>query len=353
MKLYHFILVFVILVIMTIIVCDIKTDEFKTVVKNRSQIDQNLKTAIDDGITMLVQVDDNNNLTVNKEAAMESFFMSLDSSFGVLSDVEQREKLNLYIPVAVVTMNDGYYVFYNDEYTGTDGMTYFTKHWSDKFPFYYEDEDFVYGFTLGDDITIYDKNGLLDATRVQTVFQMDYHEMVEKEEYTLFRNERPNSFLLSDEKFELIRKGTIVKCIEETMAYYISQHNHIAEQYGITYNFSLPMVKEQDLAPYLDDISMFIVFQGYPYGGEVGETYNRFNSAGAKVSKRRKYYVEQKGWYLIYHRENCPDLLKSGIILREEPFYDIESCVKEGCYACPYCFKQNGVHAPGIILPGG
>lgn len=193
---------------------------------------------------------------------------------------------------------------------------------------------------------------MLDATRTQTVFQMDYHDVIKKDDYAPFRNVRPNSLLLSEENYELIRKGSIVQCIEETMAYYISQHNHIAEQYGITYNFSLPVVSDDEWAPYLDDISMFIVFQGYPYGGEVGETYNRFNSAGAKVSKRRKYYIEQKGWYLVYHMDNCPELLKEGIILRDEPFYSVESCVKEGCYACPICFNENEVFAPEIILPG-
>lgn len=134
MKIYHFILVFVILVITTVIICDVRTNEFKAVVKNINQIDQNLKTAIDDGMATLVQVDDDNNISVNKDAAIESFFMSLDSSFGVLSDVEKREKLNLYIPVVVITMSDGYYVFYNDKYTGADGMNYFYKTLVGKIP---------------------------------------------------------------------------------------------------------------------------------------------------------------------------------------------------------------------------
>jgi hypothetical protein len=348
MKIYHFILIFAIIALTLIVRIDINTSNFKAVVKNKEQIDRNIDTAVDDGVTSLVQVDVNNAIVVNKDAAVNSFFISLNSSFGTLSDVAQKDKLNLYVPVVLVTVEDGYYVFYSDIYTQPDGKKYVSKRWSEKFPYYYEDKDFVYGFTMGDVVTLYDKNNLLDPSGSSTVFQMDYHDLSTDEEYVTFRTARPDSILLSDD-FLTVRKNTMISGIEDTMAYYTSRHNSIAQQAGITYNFSLPSVNEDEWEEYLDNIGMFVVFQGYPYGEGSGETYNRIASAGAKVSKNDVYYLEQKGWYLVYHRSNCPELqAEDGIIFRDEPYYSISSAAAKGAYACPVC-NQNGAFAPNYI----
>jgi len=345
MKLYHFVLVFIIIAITTILTLDIKTNNLKALYQNKEQIDHNLDTAIDDGVTSLAEVDGMNNITVSKDAAVNSLFLSLYASFGILSNKEKQEKLNLYIPVVTITTEDGYYVFYSDEYQGLDGYTYASKRWSEKFPYYYEDEDFIYGFTLGDTVTVYDKNELFDVTKEQKVFCLDYHEFQTKEEYASFRTKRPSSILLNDASFELIRKDIIITCIENSMAYYTSNHNKIAAAYGITYNFSLPVIQDGEWAAYIDDISMLVVFQGYPYGEEVGEAYNRVASAGAKVTKRKVYYLEQKRWYLIYHKSTCTELLNDNIIFHEEPYYDAITCIEQGAYACPICNK-TGVYAP-------
>ncbi|MFT4143302.1 MAG: hypothetical protein QM644_02515, partial [Mobilitalea sp.] len=140
-------------------------------------------------------------------------------------------------------------------------------------------------------------------------------------------------------------KGILVKVIEKSLAYYTSRHNRIASQYGITYNFSLPSVNEDNWDMYLETNSMFVVFQGYPYGTEIGETYNRIVSAGAKISKKKVYYLEQKDWYLIYHKNTCEELSKNGILFMEDPYYEVEECVKTGAYACPIC-SLEGALAP-------
>ena len=332
-----------------VVITDIKTNNLKAVIHNKEQIDRNLDTALDDGVSKVSELGDNNKIIINKDAAMNSFFVSLHSSFGILSDQDQREKMNLYIPVITITTEDGYYVYYSDEYRGKDGYTYLSKRWSEKLPYYYEDEDFIYGFTLGDIVTIYDKHGLLDPTRQQYVFQFDYHDVQTMEQYAVFRAARPSNILLQDEVFELIRKETIIRRIESTMAYYTSHHNLIASQYGITYNFNLPAMREEEWAPYLDDVSMFVVFQGYPYGNGVGETYNRIASAGARIKKNTLYYLEQKDWYLLYHKSSCSELKRDNVIVKEEAYNTIESCAKEGAYACQVC-NQTGVGVRGAEI---
>ncbi len=342
MKLYHFTLTFVIIALVIIIVLDIKTDDFKAVIKNKEQIDRNLDAAIDDGAARLVQVDDNNNILINKDAAIESFYISLNSSFHILEDQDAIQKLNLYIPVVIVTMEDGYYIFYSDTYKKSDGSTCLSKRWSEKFPYFYEDEDFIYGFTLGDTVKLYDKNAVLDAEGDQTVYVIDYHDLRTMDEYAAFRTHSPDSILLSEESFTKVKKSVMLDCIESSMAYYASHHNRIASQYGITYNFSLSDIRENEWDESLKTNSMFVVFQGYPYGDETGETYNRVASAAAKINKKEVYYIEQVGWYLVYHRSTCPKLKKEEKILySEEPFYNVEECVRVGAYAAPCCNKEG------------
>lgn len=348
MKLYHFSIAFIIFAITVIIITDIRTDNLKAVISNMEEIKDKLDIAVDDGAVRLVEVDNSNHVILNKEKAVTSFFSSLHSSFAILGDQEAGARLNLYVPVIAITMEDGYFLHYSDEFKGTDGFTYTAKRWSEKLPYCYEDKDFIYGFTLGNVVSIYDKNGLLGGGEEQRIYSMDYHTIRLEDEFLDFRKARPNHLLLKDELFEFVRKNTILGCIEEAMSYYTSRHNNIASQNGISYQFSLPAMRQEQWVPFLDDPSMFIVFQGYPYGEEAGETYNRIAAAGAKVSKNRIYYIEQKDWYLVYHQKGCPELLTEDIIIWDDIYYNPMACVREGSYSCPVCIG-NGVNAPDYV----
>lgn len=345
MKLSQFAVVFAIIMTAVIIYTDISTNNLKAVFDNKEQIDRNLDSAVDDGITSLIQADESNHVAINKDRALKSFFLSLYSSFRILTDKSGQDRMNLYIPVVVVTEEDGFYVFYSDESYGTDGKAQLMKCWSEQYPYYYEDEFFVYRFTLGEIVTIYDKNNLLDNELGSSVYQSDYHALKTEELLSDFRQEHPDYFIFHTDSYEQVRKQTMIDCLERTMSYYTSKHNKIAENYGITYQFSLPTGREGEWADYIEDISMFVVFQGYPYGTGVGETYNRVLSAGTRISKSGTYFIEQKGWYLVYHRSNCKELMKEGILLRDELYYDAAECIRQGCYQCPVC-EPGGAYAP-------
>ncbi len=344
MKITHLAIIFVIVAISVIINTDIRINNLNAVIENKSQIDDNLDTAIDDGVINLAEVDAKNNIIINKEKAVSSFFASLYSSFGILADKDSQTKLNLYVPVIAIKEEDGYYIFFSDEYIGTDHFTYTIKRWSEKYPYFYEDQDFIYSFTLGDKVTVYDKKNILGSIE-QKVYSMDYHDFKTRADFSAFRAIRPDSILLNDQVYQTVKKDTIISCIEETMAFYTNRHNKIASQNGITYNFALPPLAEDGWTKDIDNVSMYVVFQGYPYGSQPEEAYNKIASAGAKVSKRDTYYIEQKGWYLLYHKSTCPELLKEILILNEEPYYDPIACIRQGAYQCPIC-TPNGVFAP-------
>ncbi len=332
---------FVVIAISIIVPTDIRLNNLKAVVLNKEEIDRYLDVAIDDAVSRLVEVGENNQIIINKENAIESFYTSLYASFGILSDKAKQQELALYIPVIVITMEDGYYIYYSDDYKGEDGYPYVSRRWSEKFPYDYEDEDFIYGFSLGNEFTLYDKYGKLAGE--QKVYQINRKDMVDK--YS-FYFKPPGHFLQNEEAFNMLRKGKIASRIEQSMAYYTSLHNRIAAQYGITYNFSLPAIKDEQWLPYLDNVSIFTVFQGYPYGSATGEVYNRFMSAGAKVSKDQCYYIEQAGWYLLYHKANCSKLNNDCLSsYDDEPHLTIRECVSKGAYACPECI-ENGIYPP-------
>ena len=178
---------------------------------------------------------------------------------------------------------------------------------------------------------------------------LDYHELATNEKYAAFRSQRPSSFLLKDNDFYLIRKGTIINCIEKSLSYYCNKHNKIAQQLGITYHFAVPVVDGSEWVRSIDNPSIIVLFQGYPYSNGAADTYNRFAISGSNIKKDVVYYLEQKSWYYIYHKIGCPELSKDGLYFLDEPYYTVTDCVEKGAYACPYCNGGNGVFAPNYI----
>lgn len=336
-----------------IVFTDIRTKELTAMIDNKENIDRKLDAAIDNAVYKLTNRDENGRIIVALDEAVKGFYNSLYSSFGIISDKEMQDKLKAYIPVVLFVVEDGYYIYYNETYTDAEGYINMAGIRTEKCPFYYEDDDFIYGFTLGATINIYDKKGLLgNASDDQVLYRLDYKDIKTKDEYQALRLNRPDSFLLESEAFEAVRKSSIINNIEASMAYYTSHHNKIAAKYGITYDFALPAINDGEWAPFLDDACMFVVFQGYPYGGSTGDVYNRVASAGARVIKKDILYITEKDWYRLYHKENCEELDITDNILSKRAYYDIESCVKEGAYACPVCFAEsNSAVYPPVITP--
>lgn len=348
MKLYHYCIIFIVVALSLFLISDVKANNSIAIAEEKEKLDHSFDKAIDDAVIHLAETDGMTGLKISKERAVNEFFASLYASLGIMDNPEKQEALKNYVPVISITCEDGYYLYYSDEYTDSDNYIYISKRWTEKNPFYYEDQDFIYGFTLTDIITVYDKNGLIDPTKEQSIFTLDYHDFMINDIYLNFRSNRPDSFLLNEESFYLTRKGCIVSDIEESMSYYCNKHNSIAQQYGITYNFAMPVINNSEWIRSIDNPCMVVMFQGYPFGNDVDNTYNRFAIAGARIKKNDVYYLEQKNWYYLYHKENCPELKKSGIYFLDEPLYSVYDCTKKGAYACPYCCP-DGVHAPDYI----
>ena len=343
MKAYHFVLIFLIFFIAAVIKTDINIGKLKSIENEKEMLTTDLDSATWDAINNLAESGAYGTNMIKKDDLLNTFFSSLYSSMGIMSDTDAQKEIEMYIPVILLCDTDGYYVYYYDKYKAADGLTYTGRKWSEKMPYYYEDDCFVYRFTLTDYVRIYDKNNLLSAD--QKLTDVDYHEIQTNDIYADFRAAHPNSILLNDETYELAKKGAILKRLEKTMAYYTNNHNDIAQQNGITYHFSFPAGQEKEWAGYIDDVSLLVVFQGYPYGADKNYTFNKIASCGANVIRNTVYYVEKKGWYYLAHNAGC-DKLKDSTTVLDETFDKIEDCIKMGAY-CDDCIDY-GARVPTI-----
>lgn len=343
MKIHNFALIFIIFFLAAVIRTDITIGKLKSIENEREELTASLDSAAMDAANFLAQTGTYGTNSINKDEVIATFLTSLYSSLGIISDQAAQTELEMYMPVMLLCDSDGYYVYYYDEYKGNDGYTYTARRWSEKMPYFYKDNDFIYRFTLMDTLDLYDRNDLLLTS--EDVLTINYHEIQKGDEYKEFRSKNKNSILLNDEAYNLVKKGAIISQLEKTLACFTSMHNEIARKNGITYNFSFPSGDEKEWGNYMDDVNLLVVFQGYPYGAGRNYTYNKIASAGANLIRKPIYYIEKKSWYYLAHRAGCPKLTESTSVL-EETFDSLEECAKYGAYCCD-CI-DHGARVPDI-----
>jgi hypothetical protein len=325
---------------------DIRTDNVEAIAETKNDMDIYLNKAMESAVQELLQIDATSGKEIlDKDKAADTFLSSMYSSLGILSDPSAQEKFRAYVPVIAVTTRDGYYLKYNDKFVGTDGYSYVSMRWTEKLPYSYEDDYFIYKFTMDTDLVLYDKKNILDATGSTKMFDVNIQDIRTLNEYAILRTAvGPNSFLLEDEKFSNVRQQAIISHIEEDLSWYISRHNDIAKRYGITYQFSLPVSDTSEWAKTIKGPGIIVIFQGMPLIEDVTKVYNRMTFSGAGVMKDIVYYIEQHGWYYLYHREGCTRLV-GNINKRDEHYYSVEECAEMGAYACELC-DPVGIHVP-------
>ena len=344
MKIYHFVLIFLIFFLAAMLKTDINVGKMEEVEKEKTELTDSLYTAVSDAVECIADSGSYGNDSINRDKVEKTFFTSLYSSLGIMADTEAQEQMALYIPVLLLCDSDGFYLSYYDDYKDSDGNTCSKRIWSEKTPYYYQDEAFIYRFTLTDLLSVYDDKKLLPENALKN-FETDYHEFQSNGAWEAFRITYSDSFLLHDEAYELTKKAAILNQLEEMLSYYTNRHNRIARQHGITYNFSFPAGKEKEWAEYMDDVNLMVVFQGYPYGADKDYTFNKVASAGANVIKKTVYYVEEKSWYKLAHKAGCPKLDNNPNVY-PKPFDSLEECAKLGAY-CDECI-DNGPRAPKL-----
>lgn len=341
MKVYHFALIFLIFFLSIIIQTDILLGRLNEINNEKKELEKSLVTAVSDVANYLTETGSYGTGTINKNDVLTTFFASFYSSLGIISDKSAQSEVEMYIPVILLCDIDGYYVYYFDEHKANDGNTYIERVWTEKMPYSYEDEYFIYRFTLNDMVYIYDKGNILKQEN--KVLYIDHKEFAGNPEYNVLKLKYKDCILLNEYDYETAKKTAIINKLEEVMVYYLNKHNYIANRQGITYTFSFPAGNSKEWADYIDDVSLLAVFQGYPYGPGRNYRYNKIACAGANIVKKPRYYVEEKSWYKLAHKQGCEKIIESTTLL-DETFDSIEECVKLGAYCCE-CIK-HGARVP-------
>lgn len=343
MKIYNFALIFLIFFLSAIIKTDMQTGKLIEIKNEKEELENSLVTAVSDAVAYLAETGSYGSGTINKDEILAAFFASLYSSMGIISDKSAQSEVEIYIPVILFCDTDGFYVYYYDEYVTYDGLTYIDRVWSEKMPYSYEDEYFIYRFTLTDLVYIYDKHDMLKLE--DKFLYVDYKEFVNESSYEDLRLKYKDCILFNESDFNTVKKASIINKLEDVLAYYTSRHNHIASKNGITYSFSFPYGRRDEWADFINDVSLLVVFQGYPYGPERDYRYNKIISSGANVIKKYRYFVEEKSWYKLAHKEGCKKIKDTDMLL-EETFDSLEECVKLGAFCCE-CI-EHGARVPDL-----
>lgn len=102
--------------------------------------------------------------------------------------------------------------------------------------------------------------------------------------------------------FEQVRRTTIVRAIQDELAYRINRYNEIVSRNGISYTFTLPLISDEDWNNTVDDVGVLAFVQGIPMGAKV---YNSYALGGSRILKKPTIIGAKKGTMKVYFRSSC------------------------------------------------
>ena len=335
--------------VIVIIPANIATENLISLADEKITMDFYINQAIDNGALQLIQYGSYGEEVVNKEKAVESFFNSLYASLGILSDPLACERLLAYVPLILVTTDNGYYLMYQDVYIDRDNKSYICKRWTEKIPYEYEDENFIYQLTTTNNVTIYDKHNLIDPKGEDKLYEIKIKSFQSNPDLASISSmlESDCLLLLDENDYVEARQQAIISQIESDLSWYVSRHNDIAKRLAISYGFAMPVINASDWQKALEGTGIMVFIQGMPLQRANGEFYNNFAFAGAGLRKKPVYYIEQKDWFYVYHKENCREI-EDNLYIRREKYDTVEECARLGAYSCEICCPA-GVHVPSYI----
>ncbi len=291
---------------MFVTIRDISFAQVSSASEKKRDYDQSFSLAVDSAVNQLV-IDETGCIFSSHDNAYTTLLNSLYTSFDLNLHTEGKQRLELFLPIIAIADNDGLYVFYYEE-EHTKGK-HLERVWSERIPYEVEYKEKHYEFTLSGNVIWYD----------------------EEENIIIESN-------LSAE-LENVRKDTISKVIEQSIINYINQHNTIAKQYGIQYNFQVPAMDNSLNSRAITSPSLLVLFQGYPLTG-TDEVYQCFAFAGASLRKHNWYVLTKKDWYYLYHRNDCKVVqeIEENTLVSEEIICETrKECSSYGAFPCPDC----------------
>lgn len=362
MKLYHYALIFVCFAIAMVAITDLGVSEKNYMAEGTEVQNTIFDRAVVAATNMLLDTEEGAS-EFRREEAVNAFYDSLFASFGISDMPASRENMKLYVPVICITEPDGFYI-YSDEivYSPSGSGTEVFRCWTEKrtynfressAPSGYRATDFIIRFMGGGYCYVFDTQGIVHGKKGE-LFRIylddflqeysDYSPTVipgENAEYTDIVAELKGpknywSLISHPEEFRETEAGVRAQELEAALNYYCNEHNYVAQQQGVLYNFSIPAFDAETYLRATEGTSFLAFFQGYPVPG-TKEVFNRYSVSNAQVELIQAYYIDDT---MTYHRrEDCP--LATEIIDSAGSQYGAAS---KGAYACDQCYPDTGAH---------
>jgi len=341
MKIEHFVTVFFIVVATMFLASNHKVDTLRTLDNRTEEYNRNIDLATDDAMQDMVKVTDSFSKGIDLDACSRGFLSSLYASFGVMDSPTGQEELKMYLPVLLVTDEDGFYIMHHC--TNVSGSVSVMQ-WSSKYPYYYSGVldspsdpsavfRYVVNYKMSDGVSLaltYKGNTTYYEGKYKYLTALYPDDSVLAEFMSLAS---ASGRLFNPEKFDDIRVSAMAYQITKKMNYYVNMHNEIAQNYGISYEFRLPESSTDTFARAVTDISFMAIFQGYPYGVGTDDVYSRFSLSSSRLFKMGRYAVTlgpDGVWY--YHRTGCGKATEGS-----RTFGTKRECAEHGAYPCGVC----------------
>lgn len=285
-------ILFVLIMGSVFLVLNQKIDTVAAITKLQIQYNNAIDNAVADALNQIVDQDSIASTSIDFANVTESLIRYLAWNFGLEAESQKSKTLSNYVPVIAYIVQDGLYLAYQKLAEGEESvsednsiekqvekqsMYWNVGEWntsiaiSDRIPFEKRIDAYLIQYTLTDYVKV---------INIQTSEKIEGY-------YGDLINMFPEIFPSTKEEFDRERRLVIINTLTETMNEYIEKHNDIAKHYGITYQFSLPYIEMEEWYRTVDDISMLVLFQGYPYGNETLGYYNRMALGGARIRKAK------------------------------------------------------------------
>ena len=277
MKHGHLILLFTILYCFCFLSLSVERVRYDKVWEEKEKIEDSLKKATEQAAYALIKVM-NEPLEMKIRAVERSFFESLYIYMGMLGTSEDVDILRLYVPMMILIEEEGA-VFYQVEEKVERGMRTLNYSWS----------------------------GL------------------HKYDFDIFAVET---------------KHMVADYLEDIATKIITEHNQIAEQYGLQYRFHTPEFL-QDISKEFHFPMLLVVFQGWPLDTAGDIVYENCIDAGVYIQEVKKYVVQipttLDAAVSYYHSEFCEIVLKEEGRFLEEKMSKQEAVEQYGAISCKCC----------------
>ena len=364
MKLQHYAIVFLIVILPFSIICRSKMTNYSLMLKDQVRLNNVIDSATQDALDMLVELNDEFQMLdlderfditqTLAEESVKSFFQTLAINFNMPYIHGTTENyFSMYVPAIVIVAYDGFFIYSVD-----DTPTGFSYQMSPKIPYAYFDEatGTLVHFTLGNYVTLYTNDNvykgnltcnykeealalynewsaltlqeLSESTKEMSVLI----EALIQESNGLGYSLVPN-FLIPDSsgdsdtipllkdydrltdnqntsettvavasKFHEIRRETIITLIRETLQQEINDHNTYASILGSTYDFALPQIANDEWTNSINDISVMSFIQGMKIGTNM--YYDNYALSGSRITQT-DYYYSTNETNKYYHHSTC------------------------------------------------